>query len=57
MEDARRRVPRTDAVLGDPALAPALARLGRSRVKASVTAAQAACREGRLAPEIGRAHV
>ena len=51
MEDARRRVPRTDAVLGDPALAPALARLGRSRVKASVTAAQAACREGRLAPD------
>ena len=51
MEDARRRVPRTDTVLGDPALAPALARLGRARVKAAVAEAQTACREARLAPD------
>ncbi|MEJ8278645.1 L-seryl-tRNA(Sec) selenium transferase [Pseudonocardia spirodelae] len=49
--DPRRRVPRTDAVLADPALAGAAARLGRDRVKRAVIAAQQAAREGRIAPE------
>ncbi|HEY0815672.1 MAG TPA: L-seryl-tRNA(Sec) selenium transferase [Pseudonocardia sp.] len=48
--DPRRGVPRTDAVLGDPRLADAAARLGRERVKSVVVAAQQAVREGRLAP-------
>src|SRR3954454_21210959 len=34
--DPRRRTPRTDTVLGDPRLAPALDRLGRVLVKAAV---------------------
>jgi L-seryl-tRNA(Ser) seleniumtransferase len=49
--DVRRQVPRTDTVLADPALAPALARLDRGVVKAAVVAAQAEVRAGRLAPE------
>jgi L-seryl-tRNA(Ser) seleniumtransferase len=48
--DPRRGVPRTDAVLGDPRLADATARLGRERVKSAVVAAQQAVREGKLAP-------
>ncbi len=48
--DQRRAVPRTDAVLADPRLADATARLGRERVKAAVGAAQQAAREGVLAP-------
>ena len=35
-EDPRRRTPRTDAVLADPAVAAAIERLGRGRVKAVV---------------------
>jgi L-seryl-tRNA(Ser) seleniumtransferase len=49
--DARRQVPRTDAVLADPRLAAALTRLDRAVVKAAVNAAQAEVRAGRLAPE------
>ncbi len=49
--DARRQVPRTDAVLADPLLAPALERLDRAVVKAAVVAAQEEVRSGRLAPE------
>ena len=50
-EDPRRRVPRTDAVLADPALADALCRLGRDRVKATVVEVLTACRAGEVAPE------
>jgi L-seryl-tRNA(Ser) seleniumtransferase len=49
--DARRQVPRTDAVLADPLLASALDRLDRAVVKAAVVAAQQEVRAGRLAPE------
>ncbi|MGW5673179.1 hypothetical protein, partial [Micromonospora sp. NPDC003776] len=38
--DPRRRVPRTDALLADPALADAVGTLGRDRVKAAVVRAQ-----------------
>ncbi|MGE3664214.1 MAG: L-seryl-tRNA(Sec) selenium transferase [Pseudonocardia sp.] len=48
--DPRRAVPRTDAVLADPALAPAVTRLGRGLVKQAVTDAQAAVRRGEIAP-------
>ncbi|OLB79731.1 MAG: L-seryl-tRNA(Sec) selenium transferase [Actinobacteria bacterium 13_2_20CM_2_71_6] len=50
-EDPRRRVPRTDAVLADPRLVAATARLGRTTVKAVVTAAQERARRGEIAPE------
>ena len=50
-EDPRRRTPRTDAVLADPAVAAAADRLGRERVKAAVVGALDACRSGHLAPE------
>lgn len=49
--DPRRRVPRTDAVLADPALVDAAERLGRDRVKAAVAAAQQRARGGVVAPE------
>jgi L-seryl-tRNA(Ser) seleniumtransferase len=49
--DPRRRVPRTDAVLAEPAIALAVAQLGRSLVKAAVGAAQERVRRGELAPE------
>jgi L-seryl-tRNA(Ser) seleniumtransferase len=48
--DARRRVPRTDVVLGDARLAEAVTRLGRSTVKAAVAAAQEKVRQGVLDP-------
>ncbi|GAA4287086.1 L-seryl-tRNA(Sec) selenium transferase [Georgenia daeguensis] len=48
--DSRRAVPRTDAVLADPRLATAAARLGGRLVKEAVTAAQARCRAGDLEP-------
>jgi L-seryl-tRNA(Sec) selenium transferase len=48
--DARRAVPRTDAVLADPLLAAALARLGRERVRSAVRAAQNRVRTGELRP-------
>jgi L-seryl-tRNA(Ser) seleniumtransferase len=49
--DTRRRVPRTDAVLADPRLAQAEARLGRRLVKAAVTRAQEQARSGQIGPE------
>ncbi|MCK1795248.1 L-seryl-tRNA(Sec) selenium transferase [Streptomyces sp. XM4193] len=51
MADARRRVPRTDALLADPRLAAAAERLGREPVRGAVTAAQERVRCGELAPE------
>lgn len=49
--DPRRRVPRTDAVLDDPALAPAVVALGRARVKDVVVAAQQRARAGEIDPD------
>ncbi len=49
--DPRRRVPRTDALLADPALRDAQQRLGRAAVKSAVEQAQARARAGELAPE------
>lgn len=48
--DPRRRVPRTDAVLAEPALVAAAGRLGRDRVKRAVVAAQQRARDGVIAP-------
>jgi len=48
MSDARRAVPRTDVVLDDPALRPAVARLGRAVVKQEVVRAQHRVRAGDL---------
>lgn len=49
--DARRAVPRTDAVLDDPRLRAATERLGPGLVKRAVHAAQDRCRAGALRPE------
>ena len=49
--DARRLVPRTDAVLAEPAVAQAVSRLGRESVKAAVQAAQALARAGDISPD------
>src|SRR5947209_11819377 len=49
--DVRRQVPRTDAVLADPAVDAAARRLGRRQVKQAVAAAQQRVREGTLAPD------
>ena len=49
--DPRRRVPRTDAVLAEPRIALAAARLGRALVKEAVAAAQERVRRGEIAPE------
>jgi L-seryl-tRNA(Ser) seleniumtransferase len=49
--DPRRRVPRTDAVLAEPQIALAVARLGRALVKEAVGAAQDRARRGEIAPE------
>jgi L-seryl-tRNA(Ser) seleniumtransferase len=46
VEDARRLVPRTDAVLADPRLAAAELRLGRSLVRDAVHRAQQRARDG-----------
>ena len=51
MSDPRRRVPRTDVALADPALVAAAAWLGPAAVKAAVVAAQALVRAGDLEPE------
>jgi L-seryl-tRNA(Ser) seleniumtransferase len=51
VEDPRRRTPRTDVVLDDPALALAIGRIGRARVKAEVSAALQRCRVGLLEPD------
>lgn len=50
MTDPRRLVPRTDAVLAEPRVAAAGARLGRGLVKAAVGRAQERVRAGELAP-------
>ena len=47
--DPRRAVPRTDALLAEPALVDAARQLGRPLVKAAVTAAQDRARRGELA--------
>src|SRR3954447_1478610 len=49
--DPRRQVPRTDALLADPALAAAEERLGRSLVKGAAQAVQQRIRDGELPPE------
>ncbi|PZH14572.1 L-seryl-tRNA(Sec) selenium transferase [Streptomyces sp. NTH33] len=51
VSDARRRIPRTDAVLRDPRLVDAAGRLGPGPVKAAVRQAQERARHGALAPE------
>src|SRR5215831_11387631 len=48
--DARRLVPRTDAILADPRLAAAESRLGRALVRDAVHRAQRQAREGRIGP-------
>ncbi|AEY87298.1 selenocysteine synthase [Streptomyces hygroscopicus subsp. jinggangensis 5008] len=50
-DDARRRIPRTDALLRDPRLAEAVERLGAHRVKAAVRQAQERARAGGIPPE------
>ncbi|MEV8126125.1 L-seryl-tRNA(Sec) selenium transferase [Streptomyces sp. NPDC085944] len=49
--DARRRIPRTDALLRDPRLLEATGRLGPERVKSAVRRAQQRAREGAVAPD------
>ncbi|WP_445516992.1 L-seryl-tRNA(Sec) selenium transferase [Streptomyces sp. NEAU-174] len=49
--DVRRRIPRTDAVLGDPRLIEAAHRLGSGAVKAAVRQAQERARAGAIAPD------
>jgi len=49
--DPRRQVPRTDALLADPRLSTATARLGRRVVKSAVAAAQQAVRDGVIAAD------
>lgn len=49
--DVRRRIPRTDTVLGDPRLREAARRLGTGAVKSAVHRAQERAREGTVPPE------
>ena len=51
VDDARRLVPRTDAVLADPRLARAQVRLGRSLVLDAVHRAQQRARNGEISPD------
>lgn len=48
--DARRAIPRTDAVLDSAPFVAAAARLGRATVRAAVVAAQGRARSGEIAP-------
>ena len=48
---ARRRIPRTDALLADPRLVAATRRLGRPLVKAAIARAQARARNAEISPE------
>lgn len=48
--DARRAIPRTDALLASPQLVAAAGRLGRASVRAAVVAAQDRARRGEIAP-------
>ncbi len=50
VDDARRLVPRTDAVLADPRLAAAELRLGRALVRNAVHQAQQLARDGKIDP-------
>jgi L-seryl-tRNA(Ser) seleniumtransferase len=49
--EARRRIPRTDRLLGDARLRAAQDRLGRPAVKAAIARAQERARNGEIAPE------
>lgn len=49
--DVRRRIPRTDTVLGDPRLSEAVDRLGVAVVKSAVRQAQERARTGAVPPE------
>jgi L-seryl-tRNA(Ser) seleniumtransferase len=49
--DARRRIPRTDALLALPEVAAAALRYGPAAARAAVVTAQAQAREGSIAPE------
>jgi L-seryl-tRNA(Ser) seleniumtransferase len=49
--DVRRRIPRTDIVLAEPAVVAATRRLGRDLVKQAVVAAQQAARRGAIEPD------
>src|SRR3954447_12570871 len=49
--DPRRRIPRTDVLLADPALMEASTRHGAAVVRQAVRAAQEQARAGRIAPE------
>ncbi|MGW2638103.1 L-seryl-tRNA(Sec) selenium transferase [Streptomyces sp. NPDC001348] len=49
--DVRRRIPRTDTVLGDPRLSEAADRLGAAVVKGAVRQAQERARTGAIPPE------
>src|SRR6266567_8008117 len=51
VDDVRRLVPRTDAVLADPRLARAQARLGRPLVREAVHRAQQRARNGEIGPD------
>ncbi|MFI6502589.1 L-seryl-tRNA(Sec) selenium transferase [Nonomuraea typhae] len=51
MANPRRTIPRTDVLLADPVLAPAVERLGRDRVKAVINRAQERARQGEIPPE------
>ncbi|MDN3461579.1 L-seryl-tRNA(Sec) selenium transferase [Kocuria sp. APC 4018] len=50
-EDPRRRIPRTDRVLADPAVVAATGHLGDTAVRAAVVRAQDRARNGEIAPE------
>ena len=49
--DSRRRIPRTDSLLAQPPFTEAIGRLGATRVKEAITAAQDRARRGEIAPE------
>jgi L-seryl-tRNA(Ser) seleniumtransferase len=49
-DDRRRRIPRTDALMGLPVFAAAARRLSPTAVKAAITSAQAAARAGDIDP-------
>src|SRR5699024_2617933 len=49
-EDPRRAIPRTDTLLAEPPFATAASRLGRTRVRAAIVAAQQRARAGDIAP-------
>jgi L-seryl-tRNA(Ser) seleniumtransferase len=51
--EARRQIPRTDALLSDPALVSASERVGRDTVKKAVREAQQRVRAGELDPDFG----